>query len=251
MPSTRRHACIAALALACAFPASASAASTGGVSVPSAPAAHPDPSIPTGGARPGPRPAPKSHRPSPKRAKAKAKKRRPRHHRAPRPPRPQPRPDASAGPGAADIPAEYLRLYRAAGQANGVSWRILAAIGKNESDHGRSTLPGISSGVNSARCCSGPMQMCTRPSCGNTWGHYAVDGDGDGVKSVYDPADAIFGAASLVAGLHAMFGDHPGLILAGYNAGPGNVQHYHGVPPFAETKGYVARGLAYMGTLAP
>jgi soluble lytic murein transglycosylase-like protein len=96
------------------------------------------------------------------------------------------------------------------------------------------------------------MQICTRDSCGNTWSAYAVDGNGDGVKSVYDPADAIYAAAALVRNLQGIFGsNHPGLILAAYNAGPGNVQHYKGVPPFAETEAYVAKGLAYMGTLSP
>jgi hypothetical protein len=49
----------------------------------------------------------------------------------------------------ADIPADYLALYRAAaGACNGLDWSILAAIGKIESNHGRSTLPGVSSGEN-------------------------------------------------------------------------------------------------------
>jgi hypothetical protein len=142
-----------------------------------------------------------------------------------------------------------MRRYRSAGAAQKVSWRLLAAIGKLESDHGRSTLPGVRSGVNGAGCCSGPMQMCTVRSCGNTWQAYARDGDGDGRRSVYDPADAIAAAAVLVAELNRMFGDHPSFILAGYNAGPGNVQKHRGVPPFAETRSYVRRGLDYMGGL--
>ena len=33
----------------------------------------------------------------------------------------------------------------------------------------------------------------------DTWGHYGVDGNGDGVRNVYDPADAIPGAGNLLA----------------------------------------------------
>jgi hypothetical protein len=43
----------------------------------------------------------------------------------------------------ADIPSGYLRLYRtAARRCPGLSWSVLAAVGKVESDHGRSPLPG-------------------------------------------------------------------------------------------------------------
>ncbi|HEX8649001.1 MAG TPA: transglycosylase SLT domain-containing protein [Thermoleophilaceae bacterium] len=153
------------------------------------------------------------------------------------------------GPNNSDIPGEYMRNYRAAGAAESLSWRLLAAVGKIESDHGRSTLPGVHSGINGAGCCSGPMQMCTVRSCGNTWQAYARDGDGDGRQSVYAPGDAIRAAAALLSDLKRMFGDHPAFILAGYNAGPGNVQKHRGVPPFAETQSYVKRGLAYMAGL--
>ena len=159
--------------------------------------------------------------------------------------------DDRPGPGAADIPSNYLELYRAAGAVSDVSWRLVAAVGKNESDHGRSKLPGVRSGVNSAGCCSGPMQICTVKACGNTWEAYKRDGNGDGVTSVYDAADAIYGAAALLGELQGIFGKHPGLILAGYNAGPGAVQRHKGVPPYHETQDYVKRGLDYMRTLGP
>jgi hypothetical protein len=152
--------------------------------------------------------------------------------------------------GLADIPAGYLQAYRAAAQSAGIDWRVLAAIGKNESDHGRSTLPGVSSGRNSADCCSGPMQLCTVKSCGNVWQFYAVDADGDGVASVYDPTDAIYAAAALVRDLQRIVGNDPTLLLAAYNAGPGNVTRYKGVPPFPETQAYVRAGLAYMALLS-
>src|SRR3954452_14908688 len=154
------------------------------------------------------------------------------------------------GRGAGDVPSDYLRLYRAAARAYAVDWRVLAAIGKIESDHGRSSAAGVRSGRNFADCCSGPMQICTVASCGKVWQTYAVDGNGDGIASVYDPNDAIFAAAAIVRGLQAQFGrNHPGLLLAAYNAGPGAVQQQRGVPRYAETRAYVATGLRYMKLL--
>src|SRR3954452_14306825 len=105
------------------------------------------------------------------------------------------------GRGAGDVPSDYLRLYRAAARAYAVDWRVLAAIGKIKSDHGRSRAAGVHAGRNFADCCSGPMQICTVASCGKVWQSYAVDGNGDGLGSVYDPADAIFTAARIVQGL--------------------------------------------------
>jgi soluble lytic murein transglycosylase-like protein len=154
------------------------------------------------------------------------------------------------GPGSRDIPRAYLRLYRAAARRYGLDWRVLAAIGKIESDHGRSTAAGVSSGLNFADCCSGPMQICTVASCGDVWDHYAVDADADGEASVYDPPDAIYAAAAIVHELQAIFGrNHPGLLLAAYNAGPAAVQRYRGVPEYPETRAYVTQGLRYMKLL--
>jgi hypothetical protein len=101
-----------------------------------------------------------------------------------------------SGVALADIPARYLELYRSAGQRFGIDWAVLAGIGKVETDHGRSQLPGVRSGVNSYGCCAGPMQFSIVGPGGGTWGRYGVDGDGDGGRDVYDPADAIPGAAN-------------------------------------------------------
>lgn len=88
-----------------------------------------------------------------------------------------------------------LRLYQAAAQTcPGLSWTVLAAIGKIESDHGRSTAPGVHSGENFAGA-GGPMQFLA-----GTWAAYGVDGDGDGVANRYDPADAVYGAANYLCG---------------------------------------------------
>jgi hypothetical protein len=145
------------------------------------------------------------------------------------------------------VPRPYLRLYRATARRHGVDWRVLAAIGKNESDHGRSTAPGVRSGLNFADCCAGPMQICAVASCGRVWQHYAVDANGDGRRSIYHPADSIGAAAAIVRDLQAIFGrNHPGYLLAAYNAGPAAVQRHRGVPDFPETQAYVAAGLRYM-----
>jgi membrane-bound lytic murein transglycosylase B len=98
----------------------------------------------------------------------------------------QPDPSSAA---VADIPAMYLRLYRAAGARYRVPWPVLAAIGKVESDHGRSPLPGVRSGSNWAGAC-GPMQLGCVPGskAGNSWARY-------GHGRPHDPAQAIPAAA--------------------------------------------------------
>lgn len=168
-------------------------------------------------------------------------------------PAPQPKPPRSQGPPGSfargDVPAAYLRAYRAAARRYRVDWRLLAALGKNESDHGRSVLPGVTSGLNFANCCSGPMQICQVASCGNVWQAYRRDGDGDGDVSIYDAADSIHSAAALVADLKRLVGRNPKLIMAAYNAGPGSVQKYRGVPPIDETQVYVRNGIRYLRLL--
>src|SRR4051795_4718957 len=94
----------------------------------------------------------------------------------------------------AQIPPVYLELYQQAGERYGIDPWILAAIGKIETDHGRSTAPGVRSGVNTYGCCAGPMQFSVIGSP-STWDTYGVDGNHDGHKIPYDPADAIPAAA--------------------------------------------------------
>jgi hypothetical protein len=59
---------------------------------------------------------------------------------------------ATSSTAAGDIPAGMLVLYQRAATAEceGLPWTVLAAVGKVESDHGRSTLPGVHSGANFA-----------------------------------------------------------------------------------------------------
>lgn len=81
-----------------------------------------------------------------------------------------------------------------------------------------------------------------------TWAAYGVDGDRDGVKDVFNPADAIPAAARLncanLIEVAAVPGDRTSNMLAAYNAGPTAVKKYRGIPPFPETRRYVAQILA-------
>ena len=73
-----------------------------------------------------------------------------------------------------------------------------------------------------------------------------------GVTDVTDPAQALEGGAKYLSQQLAAFDGDVTLALAAYNAGPGAVQRYGGVPPYAETQAYVQKvqafAAAYRGT---
>ena len=62
-----------------------------------------------------------------------------------------------------------------------------------------------------------------------------------GVLDAFDPTQNIRGGARYLGLLMKNFNGDARLAAAAYNAGPGAVQHYNGVPPFAETQVYVQR----------
>jgi cell wall-associated NlpC family hydrolase len=132
----------------------------------------------------------------------------------------------TAGAQAKSIPADYLFWYKKVGQQYGVPWTILAGIGTVESDNGRTTLPGVHSGSN-AFGAAGPMQIGIGGAAGNVWGGLpvhpasqvvngvATDEDGGPNADVYDPADAIAGAAKYL--LEFQVQTNPAAAIFAYN----------------------------------
>ena len=93
-----------------------------------------------------------------------------------------------------DILSDYLTLYRqAATLCPGLDWSILAAIGKVETNHGRSTLPGVHSGENTAGA-GGPMQFL-QPTFDAVAARHPLPPGGASPPSRYNPHDAIYAAA--------------------------------------------------------
>jgi soluble lytic murein transglycosylase-like protein len=65
-----------------------------------------------------------------------------------------------------------------------------------------------------------------------------------GVANTQNPAESIEGGARYLGELMSKFGGNTEDALAAYNAGPGAVEQYGGIPPYSETQSYVANVLA-------
>ncbi len=60
-----------------------------------------------------------------------------------------------------------------------------------------------------------------------------------GVNDIFDPAENVAGGTQYLSKLLALYKGDTSMALAGYNAGPGNVKKYGGIPPFKETQNYI------------
>lgn len=65
-----------------------------------------------------------------------------------------------------------------------------------------------------------------------------------GVEDRFDPGQNVMGGAKYLRQMLDQFDDRVDLALAAYNAGPGNVRKYGGIPPFQETQNYVKKILS-------
>lgn len=117
----------------------------------------------------------------------------------------------------------YANLFQAAAGKHGVNAELLVAVAKQES--------GFNPKAVSPAGAQGIMQLMPGTARGL------------GVSNSFDPAQAIDGAAKLLKSHLREFGSTE-LALAAYNAGPGAVKRYDGIPPYNETQNYVRRIMA-------
>ena len=72
-----------------------------------------------------------------------------------------------------------------------------------------------------------------------------------GVTNAFDPTQNIDAGTQYLSQLLTQFNGDTSLALAAYNAGPGNVTKYGGIPPFPETQNYVQTILGNMLGMPP
>jgi Transglycosylase SLT domain len=128
---------------------------------------------------------------------------------------------AGLGPVGKAQPKMHSPLFMAAAKANRIDDAWLRAIAHTES--------GFAAGAVSPKGAQGVMQLM--PATAREM-H---------VRDPFSPAQSIDGGARYLGELLRRFGGDRRLAAAAYNAGPGAVARYGGVPPYAETQAYVEK----------
>jgi hypothetical protein len=128
------------------------------------------------------------------------------------------------GAGGKPVSGQFSNMINMEAQKNGVDPALVKAIIKNESNFNPQAT---------SHCgAQGLMQLMPATA------------KGLGVQNAYDPGQNIMGGAKYIGQLMKQFGGDMKLAVAAYNAGPGNVKKYGGVPPFKETQNYVVKVMA-------
>ena len=118
------------------------------------------------------------------------------------------------------VPVYLASVFENAGRQNGVDPRLLAAVARRESRFTATAVSPVGA--------LGIMQLM--PATARFLG----------VSNAFDPEQNIFAGAKYLKMLLETFEGDLDLTLAAYNAGPGAVQKYRGIPPYRETIKYVA-----------
>jgi soluble lytic murein transglycosylase-like protein len=124
------------------------------------------------------------------------------------------------GPITRPMPAYLSAIMTEAGARHGVDPRLIAAVAQRESRFNPNAISPVGA--------CGVMQLMPATA------RYL------GVSNVFDARENVMGGTRYLRTLLDTFHGDLDLTLAAYNAGPGAVQKYRGVPPYAETKAYVA-----------
>ena len=121
----------------------------------------------------------------------------------------------------------YAEIIASAAEAHGVDPMLVRALIQVES--------GYRPRARSPRGAMGLMQLM--PSTAREYN----------VRHPFEPKANIEAGITHLKTLIDRFGDDVGLALAAYNAGPGAVEKFNGIPPYRETRSYVSRILALAG----
>ncbi len=137
------------------------------------------------------------------------------------PPQQQPPAAREAATEARLTPADLRQMLSRAGQAHNIDVDLLASIVKAESN-------GNTRAVSRAGA-RGLMQLMPSTATGL------------GVQDSFQPDQNLRGGSAYLDELLTRYHENLALALAAYNAGPAAVDRYHGIPPYRETRIYVAR----------